>query len=87
MSDPKAWARKLVAEYESGDGKRPGNVYRVAFEALRLTFPEGEPPKNAGKSPKNVQECSGAQRNSRPVAAPRTALVDEPWWDCEPGVA
>lgn len=81
MSDPKAWARRLVAEYESGQGKRPGNVYRVAYEALRLPFPEGAPPETAEKPTKNVQECSGARGISRPVAVPRTAPVEQPWWD------
>lgn len=76
MSDPKAWARKLVAEYEAGNPARPGNVYRVAYAALGLKFPEGAPP-----GPKDVQKCSGAGPIAQPVAVPKRPPVDNPWWD------
>lgn len=63
MTDPKAWARKLVAEYETGRPTKPTNVYRVAYDALRKTFPEGG----------IVQECSGDVQVSREPEQPATA--------------
>ncbi|NML34532.1 hypothetical protein [Paraburkholderia antibiotica] len=80
MSTPgsKAWAHKLVAEYESGEGRRPLNVYRVAYEALERRFPEGAPPASRQK---NVQVCSGAQPVARPVPVPKTPPITDGWWD------
>ncbi|MBB5443277.1 hypothetical protein HDG38_001887 [Paraburkholderia sp. WSM4177] len=87
-ADPKAWARKLVDEYEAGRPPKPTNVYRVAYAALGLTFPEGAHPIHAA----NVQKCSGASQSvtnaarsvtARPVPVPKRAPVEDPWWDSE----
>ncbi|MGF6697635.1 hypothetical protein OKW38_002247 [Paraburkholderia sp. MM5496-R1] len=82
-ADPKAWARKLVDEYEAGRPLKPTNVYRVAYAALGLTFPEGAHPTHAA----NVQKCSGASQSvtvaARPVPVPKRAPVEDPWWDNE----
>ncbi|MGF6936828.1 hypothetical protein OKW41_005990 [Paraburkholderia sp. UCT70] len=91
-ADPKAWARKLVDEYEAGRPPKPTNVYRVAYAALGLTFPEGAHPTHAA----NVQKCSGGSQSvtlearpvrARPVPVPKRAPVEGAWWDSEPPVA
>ncbi|SDR17289.1 hypothetical protein [Paraburkholderia tuberum] len=85
-ADPKAWARKLVAEYEAGRPPKPTNVYRVAYAALGLTFPEGAAP--TGEA--NVQKCSGGSQTvavaARPVPVPKRAPIEGAWWDSEPPV-
>ncbi|MBB5443661.1 MULTISPECIES: hypothetical protein [unclassified Paraburkholderia] len=70
-ADPKAWARKLVDEYEAGRPPKPTNVYRVAYAALGLTFPEGEAPTGGA----NVQKCSGASQTVTNAARPTTARL------------
>lgn len=85
-TDPKAWARRLVAEYEADRPPKPTNVYRVAYAALGLTFPEGGPtnrPGNVQETAKNVQKCSGVVRSvaRTPVPVPKRAPISDPWWD------
>jgi hypothetical protein len=76
-ADPKAWARKLVAEYESGRVTKPLNVYRTAYDALKLPFPEGKRP---SESSQIVKKCSV---NVKAAVVPKTPPVADAWWDDE----
>ncbi|MDR3100767.1 MAG: hypothetical protein LBV73_27355 [Paraburkholderia sp.] len=80
MNDPKAWARKLVAEYEAGNPPKPGNVYRIAYAALGLKFPEGAPP---DPKQRNVRVCQGSGKVSAPAnhPVPKHPPVQDAWWD------
>ncbi|MBN3777418.1 hypothetical protein G3O06_07620 [Burkholderia sp. Ac-20345] len=95
--DPKAWARRLVAEYETGQPTKPTNVYRVAYDALGKAFPEGgivqvcsgdvqvsREPEQTASAPPAVQ--SRAAAIARPAwrastPVPRHAPIENPWWD------
>jgi len=73
----KAWAHRLVAEYEKGKPFRPTNVYRVAYQALGRTFPEGRcesqlAPFAPGTPPRKPASA---------VPVPRHAPLDDPWWE------
>lgn len=41
MTDPKQWARVIVAEFEAGKCQRTRTVIRLAHEALGLPVPKG----------------------------------------------
>ncbi|SIO50732.1 hypothetical protein SAMN05444172_2601 [Burkholderia sp. GAS332] len=86
MTNPgsKAWAHKLVDEYEKGKPIKPTNVYRVAYEALGLVFPEGRQPCAPA-----VPVVAAPSRQSRPapVPVPTRPPVEDPWWDSEPPAA
>ncbi|ADG20376.1 hypothetical protein BC1002_6535 [Paraburkholderia atlantica] len=75
----KEWARKLVAEYVGERPTKPTNVYRVAYQALGLEFPEGRH--------EVAPVASATPRQARPVPVPRRAPVEGAWWDTEPAAA
>jgi hypothetical protein len=76
----KAWAHRLVAEYEAGKPTKPTNVYRIAYEALRLDFPEGAQP----SAPVQQALPLAAERPVASVPLPKRAPIEDPWWDNEP---
>lgn len=80
MTNPgsKGWARKLVAEYESGRPPKPTNVYRVAYQALGLMFPEGEQPGTQQALPLPPSKPASA------VPVPKSQPIRDAWWDSEP---
>ncbi|WP_157645064.1 hypothetical protein [Burkholderia ubonensis] len=95
--DPKAWARRLVEEYETGSPTKPTNIYRVAYGALGKKFPEGgfvqecsgevqvsHEPEQPTSAPPVVQSRAAAM--ARPAwrtstPVPRHAPIENPWWE------